>query len=275
MATLDQLKRGECRVRDLAMSLLRKLAWFPEHFRRSALALGRFVQAELTEPERNHNTAYLEELFWLGPSGTGADAKERLALVEALVSAPDGPTNESGMIALRGMLKAGDFTSGDDFSFGGWAFDFGWEPKTIADYQDWYGGALEIAKGLALSDSTLRAAARQAIAEHFRGLWRHGPICDQLDFNQLEAAALAIGTQAHWPEGWMAVRETIGLDAQRMKAGLVACLQVLKKRLAPVALFERLRTDVFDPRLQDCSACSLGGRRGGRLLPASVSGGDR
>lgn len=207
-STLDQLKPRECQVRDTAMPLLRKLAWFPEHFRRSALLLSRFVQAGMRDGDRHQDNAHLEELFWFALSGTRADAKQRLALVEELVSAPDGPTSECGLMALRGMLKAGDFTSASDFSFGGRAFDYGWEPATLTDYQDWYGGALEIAKRLALSNSPLRAAARQAIAEHFRDIWCFGQV-----FNQLEAAALAIATQAHWPEGWIAVRETIQIPA--------------------------------------------------------------
>jgi hypothetical protein len=241
-AALDQLKPKACQVRDTAMSLLRKLAWFPEHFRRSVLLLSRFIQAGIGEDGTNHDNRHLEELFWFALSGTREDPKQRLALVEELVSAPNDPTNERGLMALRSMLNAEDYFSTHDFSFGGRAFDFGWEPTTLADYQDWYGGALEIAKRLALSASPLRAAARQAVADHFRRIWCFGQV-----FDQLEAAALAIGTQAHWPEGWIAVRETIGLGAQRTEAGLVARLEVLKERLAPAALPERLRTYVLTP----------------------------
>jgi len=241
-STLDQLKPKACQVRNTAMSLLRKLAWFPQHFRRSVFLLSRFIQAGMGEAGTNHDTHHLEELFWFFLSGTRADPKQRLVLVEELVAAPDGPTNESGLMALRGMLKADGFGSTQDFSFGGRAFDFGWAPETLADYQDWYGGALEIAKGLALSASPLRAAARQAIAEHFRDIWCFGQV-----FDQLEAAVLAIGTQAYWPEAWIAVRETIGLDAQWMDVGPVARLQVLKERLAPVVLPERLRAYVLTP----------------------------
>jgi hypothetical protein len=244
-STLDQLKPRACQVRDTAMSLLRKLAWFPAHFRRSALLLSRFVQAELAEPGRNHSTSNLEELFWPWLSGTQADAKQRLAVVEELLSAPDCPSQESGMIALRGMLKAGGFTSSHDFSFGGRAVDYGWAPQSLADYQDWYGGALEVATRLALSNSPLRAPARQALAENFRALWCFGHI-----FDRLEAAVLAVGTQEHWPQGWLEVRETIGLDAERMEAGLLARLRELKERLAPIGLRERLRVYVLTPAYQ-------------------------
>ena len=208
-STLDELTTRECPNRQSIMSLLRKLAWFPEHFRRAVLLLSRFVQAGLSQDDRNQDTRYLEELFWPVLSGTKTGPRERLEVVDELLSAPDRTCQETGMIALSGMLHAGQFTSSHDFSFGGRAVDYGWRLKTAADYQDWYGGALEIATRLALSESFLRKAARHAIAEQFRSLWCFGYV-----FDQLEEAAVAIGTQEHWPEGWLAVRKTIGFDAR-------------------------------------------------------------
>jgi hypothetical protein len=119
------------------MSLLRTLAWFPKHFSRATRLLSRFVQTELGKDDRNQNTRYPEDLFWLVLSGTKAGPQDRLVLVEELLSAPETPIQETGMIALRGMLRAGDFTSSRDFSFGGRAIDYGWQPKTLADNRDW------------------------------------------------------------------------------------------------------------------------------------------
>ena len=118
-SALDQLKARNYWHRPFVMSLLRKLAWFPEHFRRAALLLSRFVQAELNGEARTKNTEYLEELFWLKLSGTKAGPQERLALLEELLSAPECRTQHTGMIALGGMLHAGQFYSHHDFSFGG------------------------------------------------------------------------------------------------------------------------------------------------------------
>ncbi|MCG6862940.1 MAG: hypothetical protein LJE70_16940 [Chromatiaceae bacterium] len=241
-STLDRLTAREYPVRHPAMSLLRKLAWFPENFRRVALLLSRFVQADLSEGDRNQDTRYLEELFWPVLSGTRAGPEERLAVVEEQLSAPESPSQETGMIALRGMLNAGDFISSHDFSFGGRAIDHGWHPKTLADYRAWYGGALAVAKRLATSDSPLRKAARSAIAEHFRSLWCLGHV-----FEELEEAAVAIGMAEHWPEGWLAVRKTIALDAERMEVGLVARLQTLAEHLAPARFGERVRSYVLTP----------------------------
>lgn len=225
--------------RQILISLLRKLAWFPQHFRRAALCLSRFVEAELVRGEASH-TGYLEELFWPWLSGVQAGPHERLAVVEDLLALPVGFSRDVGMIALRGMLTVGHFTSSHDLSFGGHAIDFGWHPTTIADYRDWYGGSLAIATRLALSDSPQRGTARHAIAEHFRSLWCFGYV-----FDQLEETVLAIGTQAHWPGGWLAVRETLAFDRERMEPGFIARLESMKERLAPVALHDRLRSYVL------------------------------
>ena len=66
------------------------------------------------------------------------------------------------------MLRAAQFSSSHDLSFGGYAIDFGWWPQSPSDYQEWYGGALSIAMRLALSDNPHREAARRLIAENFR-----------------------------------------------------------------------------------------------------------
>ncbi len=206
--------------RQALMSLLRKLAWFPEHFRCAALCLNRFVQAELVKGDRTQDTRYLEEVFWPLLSGVQAGPNERLSVVEELLALSDRPSQDTGMIALRGMLTAGHFTSSHDFSFAGHPLGYGWRPKTLADYQDWYGGALPIATRIALSNSPRRRMARDMIAEHFRSLWCFGHV-----FDQLEAAVLAVGAQEHWPEGWIEVRETLALDRERMEPGLVASLE--------------------------------------------------
>ncbi|WP_143741861.1 type 1 periplasmic-binding domain-containing protein [Thiorhodovibrio frisius] len=238
-STPGQLDAATKANRQILISLLRKLAWFPRHFRRAALCLSRFAEAELGKGETTH-TGYLEELFWPWLSGAQAGPHERLAVVQDLLVLPGGFSRDVGMIALRGMLTAGHFTSSHDFSFGGHAIDFGWRPTTLADYRDWYGGSLVIATRLALSDSPQRGTARHAIAEHFRSLWCFGHV-----FDQLEEAVLTIGTQEHWPQGWLAVRETLAFDRERMEPGLIARLESMKERLAPAGLRDRLRSYVL------------------------------
>jgi hypothetical protein len=66
-------------------------------------------------------------------------------------------------------------------------------------------------------------------------------------FDELEEVAAAIGTREHWPQGWLAVRETIGLDGKRMEVGLADRLRTLAENLAPAGFGERLRTYVLIP----------------------------
>ncbi|MBX7244192.1 MAG: ATP-binding protein [Candidatus Sumerlaeaceae bacterium] len=237
-----QLTAVEFRHRGPLMFLLRKLAYFSGHFHRAVWLLSRFVQAELTPNTETQDSRTLEELFWAMLSMTQASPQQRREVVEEWLSSTDNQTQKVGMIALKGLLHARYFSSSYDCSFGAHAVDYGWWPRTSAEYQDWYGGALEIARRLATSSSPHRAEARHLIAEHFRDIWCFGHA-----FDQLEKTAIAVGTEEHWPEGWLAVRQTLGLDAERMEASLVTRLRRLEARLGPNGLCDQIRSCVLIP----------------------------
>ena len=122
--------------------------------------------------------------------------------------------------------------------------DYGWYPRTREDLGAWYGGALQIVTRLAISGSAQRQKAHEILDQHFRELWNVAPVQDPL-----EAAALAVAADAHWPEGWIAARETLSLDADRMPPEHVSRLTTLIDRLAPPAsdLAARVRTYVLNP----------------------------
>lgn len=243
----DQLQAAKQPNRQTLSSLLRRLAWFPQHFRRAALCLSRFAEFDLVtgnraQGDRTPDMRDLEEVFWPWLSGVQVGPHERLSVIDELLAHPDRSRQDTGMIALRGMLTAGHFSSSHEFSFAAYPINYGWSPKTLADYRDWYGGALAIATRLALSKLPQRASARSTIAEHFRGLWCFGYV-----FDELQEAALAIGTQEHWPKGWLAVWETLAIDRERMEPELFARLESMKERLAPAGLRDRLRSYVLTP----------------------------
>lgn len=238
----SQLKAREFRHHGQVVYLLRKLAYFSEHFHRAVSLLSRFAQAELTANSQSQDSRGLEELFWAMLSMTQANPQQRREVVEEWLASPDSQTQNVGMIALKGLLHAGHFSSSHDCSFGAHAIDYGWRPRTIAEYQDWYGGALEIARRLATSTSPHRPEARHLIAERFRGIWCFGHA-----FDQLEETAIAVGIQEHWPEGWLAVRQTLALNAERRQASLVARLRALEAQLAPNGLGDHVRSYVLTP----------------------------
>ena len=223
--------------------LLRKLAYFSEYFPRAVLVMVRLIHAEMAAKGSDTEAQDLEQLFWAKLAGTQASPRRRLDVVEELLSQQDAAVQGLGLIALRGMLRGGPVSSSHDFSFGGYAIDFGWWPRSPSDYQEWYGGALSIAMRLALSDDPHRKVARRLIAEeNFRDLWRFGRVVDLL-----EKAALELASQEYWPEGWVAVRRTRVWDAERMEADLLERLQTLEGRLAPDGLADRIRIYVLTP----------------------------
>ncbi|EGV28599.1 hypothetical protein ThidrDRAFT_3591 [Thiorhodococcus drewsii AZ1] len=241
-ASLDELGPQSCWHCKPWVFLLRKIAWFPELFQTAVRVLVRFVWAGRDTHGALTNANQLEELFWLRLSGTKADASQRLAALEELLFSADEPAQELGMIALRGMLRSGYFSGSVDCGFGGYPIDEGWQPADATERRDWYLGALAIAKRLAFADSPRRAEARKAIADHFRDLW-----CFEALFDELEALAQEINAQDYWPEGWLAVRHTIALDADRMDATLLDRLRKLEERLVPTDRWARFRAYVMQP----------------------------
>jgi hypothetical protein len=125
--------------------------------------------------------------------GTCASPAERLVVIEGLLSDPDPATQDTGLIALEPRLGSLHSPGDGDFSFGGHAIDFRWEPRRIEGYEAWYGGALGMAKGLAVTVSRLRGSARQAVANAFRTLWCFGQVFDGLEATACPSVQVGTG----------------------------------------------------------------------------------
>lgn len=232
--------------RGTVMQLLRQIAHFAEHFIRASFLLGRLVSVERVAMGRPYNASFFTELFQIGGAGSLAGSAPRLEVIESLLADTDDANRETGMIGLGEMLRVPYPRGGShDLSFGARVMDDGWVPRTSSDYRDWYGCALVVAKRLALSDSTQRTAARRLISQHFHYLWRRGEIVDIL-----ENALLDIGADEHWPEGWLAVRKTLGMYESCMDPNQIARLRGLAARLAPHDLLGRIRSYVLTPLSQ-------------------------
>ncbi len=228
--------------RGTVMQLLRKIAYFAEHFNRACLLLGRLVSVERIAMGRPYNASFFTELFQACGAGSLAGAAPRIEVIESLLANTDDANRETGMIALGKMLSAPCRAGSHDLSFGARVIDDGWVPRTSSDYRDWYGGALVVAKRLALSGLTQRTAARHLIAQHFHYLWRRGEIVDDL-----ENALRNIAADKYWPEGWLAVRKTVGMYESCMEPDQIARLRALAASLAPEDLSERIRSCVLTP----------------------------
>lgn len=81
--------------------------------------------------------------------------------------------------------------------------------------------------------------------EKFRGLWHRGGVCDEL-----AALCRKIPKLRFWPEGWLAVRQTLDFDGKGMEAERLAQIVGIEQDLRPAGLSQKVRSIVLPTRMQ-------------------------
>ncbi|MDD2700595.1 MAG: hypothetical protein PHH36_05090 [Sideroxydans sp.] len=220
--------------------LLRSIAYEPQYFSRAALLLAKYV-AELSA-NFNHTSANnsFKELFHLYLSGTHALVGERLEVVRQLLEVEDAALNSAGLEALEAMLEVMHFTSSHDFSFGARPRDFGWEPATNADISAWYREVITFLKNQVVANSLHAHKIKTILARHFRVLWSHSGICAEM-----ENVVRVFSSQDGWPDGWLALRETIQFDINMMSSDFAARTRELESKLRPQGLAQKIQAYVL------------------------------
>lgn len=247
------------------ISLLKSIAYDTDLFERCALLLARFLMAE--PPHYNYNSARepFKNLFQLYLSGTLAPIEQRLGVIDILIGRNDTMSLQCALEALESLLKTDHFTSSQGFEFGARPRDYGLHPTTGDDLVAWYRVAVVYAKRLALSGSALSNSIRSVLANDFRDLWNKAGITDDL-----VVMAQDLTEKAFWAEGWIAVCETIRLDARDMEPELTARLHALEELLRPKDLLQKARVYIFTDRWSvpgidlnenDDEGCSTGSAR--------------
>jgi hypothetical protein len=226
------------------LDLLRSLAYDPALFERCVEAMVRILTAR-DGNEQSHATELFVSLFHLCLSGTHATIEQRLMVIEALLASPDAKRRALGVHALKGVLEASHFSSMCGFSFGARSRDYGYWPRTNEEVRHWFGLALKLVETLACADGPAAPHARAALAEKLRGLWYGGSVREEL-----ANVCRAISQKRFWPEGWLAVRQTLDLDAKGVEAEGLAPLIAIEVDLRPTDLLQRVRSVVFSTRLQ-------------------------
>ena len=216
--------------------VLKSLAYEPQYFDRAANLLARLAIAE--SKVNNHDSARnsFKRLFQLYLSGTHAPVEQRLRIIEKLLRDEIPANQDLAMEALNSLLAARNFSGASDYAFGARPRDYGWQPSYGKEFFNWYKAAIEFSQRLAMSDSTHAIKARSILANQFRSLWIQTGM-----FNELETMALALNAQQFWPEGWLAVIQTINSNGKAMPSNLLTRLRLLEKALHPVNLLQTVR----------------------------------
>jgi hypothetical protein len=249
-ATLEALERagnGDVQLAAAAwrrhQSLLRSLAYEPALFERSASLLVRSATLSADEHDAREAAEAFTSLFTIHLSGTHATIEQRLALIERLLRSGDLKEQSLGRAALGAVLEATHFSSGHRFEFGARSRDYGYRPRSDDDVERWFGSALSLIERLALADRLLTSELRELLAQKFRGLWASAHIDDEL-----EAIAVRFAADDFWREGWVACRQTIRFDRDRMTPESFSRLMALEAQLRPTNLAEQARAVALSNR---------------------------
>jgi hypothetical protein len=150
--------------------LLRSLAYDPSQFERAVNLLIKLALLAKTS-EDDEPTSILTTLFPIVLSGTHAPVTMRLKVLQGLLHSNDASRRALGVEALEEMLKTDHFSTSYGFEFGARSRDYGYQPRTGKDVNDWFEAVMAIASPLALSDSPVGSGVRKHVAAEFRGLW--------------------------------------------------------------------------------------------------------
>jgi hypothetical protein len=225
------------------LSLLRSLAYDPALFERSAQLLVRAATQSTDEREAKDASDTFTSLFTICLSGTHATIDQRLGVIEELLRSDDAKARALGLAAMDQVLEATHFSSSYRFEFGARSRDYGYQPRSGADVTRWYNAVLTLVERLAMTDGRLKPELRNLLAKKFRGMWTsvhmHG---------ELERISGRFADDGFWREGWVACRQTMHFDRDRLTAEAASHLSAVEAHLRPSNLPERVRAVVLTDR---------------------------
>lgn len=220
--------------------LLRSLAFDAALFERSAALLIRAALAEDPDNKVNSVADVFSSLFSILLSGTHATVEQRVRMIDGLLRSEGARRQGLGLKALGAALEASHFSSVYGFGFGARLRDNGHEPRTKADVLQWFSAFIELCRELGCSGLPVAQRVRAHLAQHFHGLWHVAGAHDAL-----RDVAHAFSRSGRWDEGWMAVRQVLGLERDGLEAHERERLQALNALLAPRSLAERVNIYVL------------------------------
>lgn len=182
--------------------LIQSLAYDAHLFERAVTLLVTLVTNDQSTDSRR-SFEPVSSLFSIALSGTQAPLSMRLKVIGTLLSHAQSRVREVGVDALRTALQTSGFSSARHFEFGGRSRDYGYEPTSFSEVQQWFRDVLQLAERFARAEAEVSEQVRMAIAQQFRGLWSDSGCSDEL-----ERVARAIGSASFWRDGWIAVIET-------------------------------------------------------------------
>jgi len=247
LAALERVGSGDPEVAVIVLrqhrSLLHSLAYDPPLFERSASLLVLAATQSSDEREVKEASDTFVSLFTIYLSGTHATIEQRLGVIEQLIRSGEVKQRSLGLAALDEVLEATHFSSGHRFEFGARSRDYGYRPRSAEDVTRWYGAALALIEQLAFTEGVHKPELGGLLARNFRGLWTSANI-----FHDLDALSRRFAADGFWREGWVACRQTMRFDRDRLAPDSLSRLSALEAALRPSNLSDRVRAVVLGDR---------------------------
>lgn len=217
--------------------LLRSLAYDGVYFGESVSLLTKFALKEDAGEKSNSVLDILKSLFGARLSGTSATIEQRLKFIESLLA------NNHPDIAFKlisELLKTRDFMSAYGFDFGSDVRDYGYEPSTYSEIDDWYSSVLMFLERTLKQRPELLHEGIRVVSSHLRNLWRLDCIRDQLT-SFVRKYALSDGGEYLWDAACTA----LWFDTEEMGQESATELIELTDEIKPVTIERRLYTFVL------------------------------
>lgn len=224
--------------------ILRSLAHDPLLFERSAVLLELAATEGDDERELKEAASTFVSLFAIHLSGTHATIQQRLQVIERLLRSNDSLKCALGLSALKTALKTTRFSSHHSFEFGARPRDYGYLPKSDEEVTEWYGAALTLIERLAFTDGLHVSDLGRLLSHSFRGLWTAAHMSEQL-----AGLVRRFAASRFWREAWVACRETLRFDRDRLSPAALSRLTELEVALRPISLQERVRALVLGDKV--------------------------
>lgn len=222
--------------------VLRSVAYDAHLFERSSALLVRLIATEQGGQASDAESVF-QSLFYIYLSGTHASIEQRLRVVQVLLKSNDIRQHDLGLMALRAALQTAHFCSTNSFDFGGQSRDYGYHPRTTEEITGWFSSVLRLVEACACSDLAVAPKVREILAVSFRGLWTIARMHDDLD-----RICRCISIKHHWRDGWLAIRETLTYESNRMPRAASSRLVSLEQILTPKDLIQKVRCIVLSTR---------------------------
>ena len=220
--------------------LLRSLAYDSILFNDAASALSKFALAEPVDYKLDSARETLKSLFYSHLSGTLASPEQRAAFVRSLALSGDEAKRKLSLTLLQASLETRHFSSHYGFDFGALKRTYGWHPKTIADFRNWYGTFTQLAAQLGETNTQVGLEARSLLGRAIRGLWG-----DEWMNEILINIARKLASVDGWPDGWIGIRNTLHWDREHLKGKSLEQLRLLENELAPRDLLGKIQAKVL------------------------------